>query len=248
MYPRTTTLTQTHPGFKFAPLPLAPLCRAPHARRPCRSLACVQWTAAATKGRPRPQLRARGKGVCLLRTRAPTERFSLHPPTSPPGPRLVRRRFLYNRDYPDTIWEPSSMDGSWHWRPGSLIDPGFMMNKKSFGRPPPQVRAGAVSRARVRLGPGDTHAHQRWCERWGTVHPYSGKSRAFPRHCDSGVCALLLFPTLTRLLACVRNQVPHILPARPNPKKEVLVLPFLAGGPRGTSSQKVCLICACWAP
>jgi hypothetical protein len=49
-------------------------------------------------------------------------------------------------------------------------------------------------------------------------------------------------PTLTRLLACVRNQVPHILPARPNPKKEVLVLPFLAGGPRGMSSQKVCLI------
>ena len=45
-----------------------------------------------------------------------------------------------------------------------------------------------------------------------------------------------------RMLACVRNQVPHILPARPNPKKEVLVLPFLAGGPRGMSSQKVCLI------
>merc|ERR1711998_353603 len=80
------------------------------------------------------------------------------------------RRFLYNRDYSDAIWEPSSMNGTWHWNPGSLVDPGFMMNKKSFGRPPPQV--------------------------------------------------------------------PHILPARPNPKKEVLVLPFLAGGPRGTSSQK----------
>jgi hypothetical protein len=33
-------------------------------------------------------------------------------------------------------------------------------------------------------------------------------------------------------------QAPHILPARPNPEREFVSLPFLAGGPRGTSSQK----------
>ena len=31
------------------------------------------------------------------------------------------------------------MNGEWHWKEGSLHDPGFMMNKTTFGRPPPQV-------------------------------------------------------------------------------------------------------------
>jgi len=70
--------------------------------------------------------------VAHLRACAPTAIF------------LLRRRFLYNKDYSDAIWEPSSMNGAWRWNPGSLIDPGFMLNKKSFGRPPPQVLASTV--------------------------------------------------------------------------------------------------------
>lgn len=51
----------------------------------------------------------------------------------------VGRRFLVNKDYSDRIWETHCMNGEWRWNRGSLIDPGFMVNKKSFGRPPPQV-------------------------------------------------------------------------------------------------------------
>jgi hypothetical protein len=81
------------------------------------------------------------------------------------------RRLLASKDYSDTIWRTTCMNGEWGWNKGSLIDPRFMCNKLTFGRPPPQE--------------------------------------------------------------------PFILPARPNKSKEYLTLPFLAGGPRGTSSQKV---------
>ena len=52
---------------------------------------------------------------------------------------LGGRRFLVNKDYSDRIWETHCMNGEWRWNRGSLIDPGFMVNKRSFGRPPPQV-------------------------------------------------------------------------------------------------------------
>ena len=90
------------------------------------------------------------------------------------------RRLLASKDYSDTIWRTTCMNGEWGWNKGSLIDPRFMCNKLTFGRPPPQE--------------------------------------------------------------------PFILPARPNKSKEYLTLPFLAGGPRGTSSQKVHPCTALQAP
>jgi hypothetical protein len=49
------------------------------------------------------------------------------------------RRNITNGDYSDNIWERKNLNGEWHWKEGSLHDPGFMMNKTTFGRPPPQV-------------------------------------------------------------------------------------------------------------
>jgi len=147
------------------------------------------------------------------------------------------------------------MNGTWHWNRGSLIDPGFMMNKRSFGRPPPQVRACAVSPARV-VAAGYAHAHtQRWelakAREVGTVHPYSGsRTRTVPSlGVATQVCARSSSPD-SHAAARVRSQpgTSHTAGAA-EPQEGSPRAPVFSGRAAGhVKPEGVLDICACWAP